>query len=373
MAAAGGAGGRDRDTEKHMRAFLAMVKANLKMVVRNRQALFWNLAFPALFIIIFGTVFDPDGDISITVGVAGETSDFQTATIDAMKSSDAFDVKTGTVENELKKLDDGDRSVVLVFGAPPAGSTDPAITLYYDNTSGPTADLATSSVRQVLFAVAQGEDPVQITDQPVSSDDISYIDFLVPGIVGMALMNSGIIGLSTAFVTYRERGILRRIKVTPFPLTSFILARVVSQLVVAVAQAVILIGLAMLLFDLDLQGNPLLILLMVIAGALAFLSIGFAISGFARNTETAASYSNLITFPMLFLSGVFFSIDSAPGWLQGVTRILPLRYLVDGLRDPMTRGDGLGTIWLDFLVLLGTFAAAMIFAVRFFRWESRTA
>jgi ABC-2 type transport system permease protein len=356
-----------------MRAFLAMVKANLKMVVRNRQALFWNLAFPALFIVIFGTVFDPDGDVNITVGVAGDPSAFQTATIDAMKSSDAYDVKTGTVDEELDKLDDGDRDVVLVFGPPPAGSSDPSITLYYDNASGPTADLATASVRQILFAVAEGQAPVQIAEQPVSANDVSYIDFLVPGIVGMALMNSGIIGLSTAFVTYRERGILRRIKVTPFPLTSFILARIVSQLVVAVAQAVILIGMSMALFGVDLEGNPLLILLAVIAGALAFLSIGFAISGFARNAETAASYANLITFPMLFLSGVFFSIDGAPRWLQDVTRILPLRYLVDGLRDPMTRGEGLGTIWIDLLVLLATFLVAMVIAVRFFRWESRAA
>jgi len=139
----------------------------------------------------------------------------------------------------------------------------------------------------------------------------------------MSLMNSGVIGLSTAFVTYRERGILRRIKVTPFPLTAFILARVVSQVIVAVAQALILIALATLVFGLNVHGNPLLILFVIVVGALAFLAIGFAISGFARNAETAASYSNLITFPMLFLSGVFFSIDSAPACCRSPTSSTP--------------------------------------------------
>jgi ABC-2 type transport system permease protein len=143
--------------------------------------------------------------------------------------------------------------------------------------------------------------------------------------------------------------------------------------IVAVAQALILIALATLVFGLNVHGNPLLILFVIVVGALAFLAIGFAISGFARNTETAASYANLITFPMLFLSGVFFSIDSAPAWLRPITRVLPLSYLVDALREPMTRGRGLSSIWLDLAVLGATFAVAMLVAVRFFRWDARAA
>jgi ABC-2 type transport system permease protein len=354
-----------------MRAFIAMVKANLKMVVRNRQALFWNLAFPGLFIVIFGTIFNQDSSVDFTVGVTGDPSALQTGTVAAMKSSDAFTVKIGTTDEELKKLKDGDRDVVLVFGQAPQSGGQPAVQLYYDQTAGPTTQVALSAVRQVLFSVAQGENPVPIQEQPVSSENISYIDFFVPGVLAMALMNSGVIGLSTAFVTYRERGILRRIKVTPFPLTNFILARIVSQLIVALAQSVILVGLAWSIFDLHLHGNIFLIGLAVLLGALAFLSIGFAVSGFARNVETAASYANLITFPMLFLSGVFFTLDSAPSWLQPLTKVLPLRYLVNALREPMTRGRGLGTIWIDLLVLVATFLVGMIIAVRFFRWEAR--
>jgi ABC-2 type transport system permease protein len=226
---------------------------------------------------------------------------------------------------------------------------------------------------QVLMDVAGGERAPAATTQPIESLDIDYIDFFVPGILAMSLMNSGVIGLSTAFVTYREKGILRRIKVTPFSLTSFILARIVTTLIIAVIQAVVLIGLGVLIYDLTLRGNPLLILLAIMVGGLAFLAIGFALSGIARNTETAASYANLMTFPMLFLSGTFFPIDSLPVWLQGLTRILPLRYLIDALREPMMRGKGIGEVWLDLLVLLGVFAVAMAVAVRFFKWESRPA
>jgi ABC-2 type transport system permease protein len=142
--------------------------------------------------------------------------------------------------------------------------------------------------------------------------------------------------------------------------------------IVAIAQSLILVGLAWAVFGLVVRGSWLLIFVAIVLGSLAFLAIGFAISGFARNVETAASYANLVTFPMLFLSGVFFPIDSAPAWLQPITHVLPLSYLVDALREPMTRGEGLSAVWLDWLVLLATFAIALTVAIRFFRWEARS-
>lgn len=353
-----------------MRPLLAMIKANLKMNVRNRTALFWNLAFPAIFILIFGAVFGRSEGVEFDIGIAGEESAYQTGVAAAMEANDAFNVTTGSRDDELAELEDGDRDVVILFGAPANGGW-PEVTLYYDETEGPNADVALNVVRQVLLGVAQGESPVRISEQAVTAEDITFMDFFIPGILAMSLMNSGVIGLSTTFVSYREQGILRRIKVTPFRLSSFIMARVIAQLIIAVAQAAILVGLAWAVFDLHLRGNPVLIVLMIILGALAFLAIGFAISGIARNTETAASYANLITFPMLFLSGVFFEIDSAPAWLQPITKVLPLSYLVDALREPMTRGHGLAAVWLDILVLLGTCAVALAIAVRFFRWDAQ--
>lgn len=357
-----------------MTAFVAMVKANMKMVLRNRQALFWNLAFPAIFILIFGAVFSDGSQVSFDVGVAGEPSPYRDAVVRQLESDGAtYDVHVGATDAELGELDDDDRDMVLVFGAQGAGQAAAPVEIAYDDTGGPTADVGVNVMRQVLLGVAGAEDAVPITTRGVSSIDIDFIDFFVPGILAMSLMNAGVIGLATSFVTYRERGILRRIKVTPFSLTSFILARIVTQLIVAVLQAGILIALGRLVYGLTLRGNVLVILLAIAVGALCFLSIGFAISGIARNTETAASYGNLVTFPMLFLSGVFFDVDAMPGWLRPIVNVLPLKYLVDALRQPMTRGNGLADIWVDLVVLLGVFVVAMAVAVRFFRWDARAA
>lgn len=355
-----------------MGSLLAMIKANLKMTVRNRSALFWNLVFPAIFIVLFGAIFGRQ-TVDVRVGVTGADGALRAATVASMDGNAAYRVtEDGDEGTELQALKDGERDVVLVFGPETPGQPAP-VTMYYDNAAGPNAQVAISAVRQVLLTASQVENPVPIEEVGIAGADISFIDYFVPGILAMALMNSGVIGLSTAFTTYRERGILRRIRVTPFRLSSFVLARVISQLFVAVLQALILILLAKLLFGLDVAGNPLLVLLVVIVGGLAFLAIGFAISGMAKNTETAASYANLVTFPMLFLSGIFFSMDNAPSWLQPVTKVLPLPYLVDAMRQTMTHGRGFSAVRTDLAVLLATFVVAMVVAVRFFRWDARAA
>jgi ABC-2 type transport system permease protein len=354
-----------------MTALLAMVKANVLMSLRNRAALFWNLAFPAIFIVIFGLVFGRGASVEFDVGVAGPESAFRDAVVAALQKNPVFTVSLGEEASELAALQDGHRGVVAVFGARPTGdgAEFPPVTLYYNETEGPISQVAVGAVRQTLLDVAGGPPPLPLDVRPVTAQDVSFMDGFAPGILAMSLMNSGVIGLATAFATYRERGILRRIRVTPFPLPSFILARVLSQLIIAALQAVILIGMAWGLFGLHLRGNLLVVLLAVVAGALAFLAIGFAISGIAPNVETAASYANLITFPMLFLSGIFFSMENAPAWLRPITKVLPLAYLADALREPMTLGNGLGAIWLDLLALTITFVVAMAVAVRFFRWE----
>lgn len=354
-----------------MTSFLAMVTGFLKMTMRNRTALFWNLIFPVIFILVFGTVFN-NGDFSASVGVAGAPSEFHSAVAQTLQESDVFEVSTGSADDELAALRDGDRDVVVVFEDEPASGGYPTVQLYYDEAAGPNAQISVNAIQQVLTNVAQGPSPVTVQAQPVETLDISYMDFLLPGILAMSIMNSGVIGLSTSFVTFRERGILRRIKITPFPLTSFVTARVISQLIIAVPQALILYLISHFLFGVDIQGNILLVILSIFIGSLAFLAIGFAVSSIAPNVETAASYSNLITFPMLFLSGVFFGVDSAPGWLEPITKILPLRYLVDALREVMTRGKGLDAIWQDWLFLGVTALIAVFIAVRFFRWDART-
>ncbi|HEV2074508.1 MAG TPA: ABC transporter permease [Thermomicrobiales bacterium] len=350
-----------------MQSFVAMVVANLKMTVRNRQAIFWNLAFPAIFILMFGAVFG-NGDLDqFTVGIAGGESEFRAAVIDSMRNTDAFDIHEGSTDEELAALKKDDRSVVLVF---PEEGSDGAVEMYSSEASGPSGQIATGVTRSVVMEVAGQSSGISIEQKQISTLNASYIDWFIPGILGMSLMNSGIIGISTAFVSFREKGILRRIKVTPFALWKFILARIVAALVISLVTSGILIGIGWLIWDLTVRGNPLLVIAVLVVVSMAMLAIGYAIAAFARNTETAATYANMVTFPMMFLSGVFFPLGSMPDWLQPLISIMPLKYGVEALREPMLYGNGLGTIWQDLLILAAIFVAFMAFAIRFFKWDA---
>src|SRR5699024_5015034 len=132
----------------------------------------------------------------------------------------------------------------------------------------------------------------------------------------------------------------------------------------------ILIGFGKLLWGLTIRGHPLLITGVIIVVAMSMLAIGYAIAAVSRNTEIAASYANLITFPMMFLSGVFFPVASMPIWLRPLINIMPLKYGVDALREPMLYGNGIESIWIDLLVLAGLFVVFMVFAVRYFKWDA---
>jgi ABC-2 type transport system permease protein len=186
-------------------------------------------------------------------------------------------------------------------------------------------------------------------------------------------MNGGMVGLSAAFVAMRERGVLKRIKLAPFPLISFITARVATQLLVMLCHAAILLGLAKLIFNLDIVGNLVEVAVVIFLGSLAFLAIGFFVAGVSRQQEGATVLAQLISFPMLFLSGVFFPLDRSPVWLQDVAKALPLTYLADGLRQVVVYGASLASLWGDLLALVLTTAVGIALAVRLFRWEPRRA
>lgn len=358
-----------------MTALRHMIVANFKMTLRNRMAIFWNLAFPAIFIVLFGLLLTMDVD-RFSIGIVGEdVSLLATELSGELRASEVFEVTTGSSTAELDALNQGDRSVVILFSEGTNGQLNAE--LHFDQSDPQMGEVALRTVQQFLneanLAAMGGDVPIATTVEAVDANTLRYIDFLVPGILAMSIMNTGVIGLSTAFVSYREKGILRRIKATPFPLSSFIIARIVSQVVIIVVQALILMLLGMLLFDLRIDGQLINVVLMVTVGAVAFLALGFVISSFARNAEVAASLANAVTFPMLFLSGVFFSVDDAPSWLQPVTRLMPLRYLADGLRDLMVGGATLPDQWLNILVLLGTAAVAVFFSMRLFRWDASPA
>ena len=360
-----------------MKPFVSMVRANLKMTVRNRMNLFWLLVFPAVFILLFGYLVGGNSNFSAGVGVVnGSATPISKQMVSVMKKSKIFELQNGAKKEELQKLKDGKITAVLVFPEKAVQGKPLRVQSYIDKSKQGTSQATAAAIGQIAEQFNQqaaGPTPriIALNTRSVQSKNLRFIDFLVPGLLGMSIMNNGLIGLSSAFVVMRERGILRRVRVTPFPLMSFIAARVLTQLLIALLQATILLGMAKVAFNLSMVGSLLNVAAFVILGSLAFLTIGFFIAGVSRKVESANALANLVGFPMLFLAGVFFPLDQAPTWIQYVAKVLPLSYLADGLRQVMIYGASISHLWVDATALLATAVIGLLLATRFFRWEPK--
>ena len=360
-----------------MSRLASMTVANVKMTFRARQALFWNLALPLILMGLLGLVLS-NGSFGATISVVGK-GPVATLVKDQLQAISGITLKTGTESAERAALKKGDRDAVVVVPDAPAVAGGPLqITLYYDQTNLSQSDATVSLVSQVVQGVNEqlierqthALPQIVLHQEGISSVSTRYIDFLAPGVLAFSIMTSGIIGIASRMVGYREKLILKRLRATPLRAWEFVLSNVVSQLVVVLAQVAVLLLAATLFFNVHIQGSLLTVILLSLLGGVAFLTIGFAISGFAATEEASSAIGNLLTMPMMFLSGVYFPLSSAPGWLKPIVNVLPLTYLVNGLRDVMEKGNTINSVGQDFAVLAITAVVGFAVAARTFRWDS---
>jgi ABC-2 type transport system permease protein len=274
----------------------------------------------------------------------------------------------------IRQVHDGDRDAALVF-TPGANGTYRA-RLYTSNTSATQAGI----IKGIVFGAADrvsiaatGHSPaLAFQARSVDSSSLNYVDFLLPGIVALSIMISAVIGLATILVDWRNRGILRRLKLTPIPLAEFFASRVTASLVVAVMQLAVLLAFGRVVFGIHVSSTAWAAIPVALAGCLCFLAMGFAIGSVVSNPETGDAVSQAITNPMMFLSGVFFPVAAMPWFVQNIARVLPLYYMANGLRDTTVRGLSLTHVAGDIGVLLAATAVLAVIALRSFRWEPST-
>lgn len=370
-----------------MRLFASVTVASLKMYFRNRQAIFWSLFFPLLIMVIFGLL-DFDRFNPPRVGVVDRAENRASAALieglRAAGDSDVIKLSSGAGDEMLRQLDDGDLHAVVEipegFGRPDDMST---VRVLYDSNrpqeSGVTLNIIGEVLDRVFMDLAQVppefrvENRFQIVPEAVKGQGQGYAGFLVPGVVALSIMQLGIFGVAFTLVRYRAQGVLRRLKATPIDPAHFLAGQVVTRMIIAVLQAALLFGVGAIVLGVTIgRNNPaawLLLLVISILGAILFISLGLAVSGFAKNEDTAAPLTNIIAMPMMFLSGVFFPVSSLPDFISAVSRYLPLTFLANGIRSVAVDGGGLGDIAGDLAGLLAWCAVAFALSTRTFKWE----
>lgn len=356
---------------------LSLTEASMKIWLRDRQAILWTFFLPLILIVVFGILdFGSFGGVDLGV-IDRAGSDTSRGLLTNIRSLETFDISdTGTEAEERKALLAGDRDLVLIIG-PDFGKTDRSgqrnVTVLYNQGQPREAQAGQTIIQQVLDEITFADTAVssrfRIDAQAVNSRNLRFIDFLLPGLIGMSIMQMSLFSVAFTFVQMKNRGILRRLLATPARPASFLVAQVVTRLMVSLLQTLVLLGIAVIFFDVNIAGSLGAILVLALIGGTVFISLGFAISGWAKSEEVAAPLANIVALPMMFLSGVFFPRDALPGGLSAFADFLPLSFLADALRAVTVDGEVLWSQWGEVAGLAVWMTISFFIAVRLFRWE----
>ncbi len=355
-------------------AFLQLVVSQATMLRRNVGFWLSSIIMAVLSMAVFGWLFNPDTQAFDLAVVDEDRTEASQALVQAFDGLENVELKRGSQEEERGALEDGDRGAVVVvpqgFGAE-LGEGAASLVVYYDNTNPIRIGYVTSTVDAVVdnynASVVGQTSAVTVEKQAVDTDSVRFIDFLTPGMVGMMIMWVNL-GVGFLLVTWREQGILRRLGVTPLSPGILIASQAVSFALISLTQTVIILSMGFLIFDVEVTGSYLWLALTVILGLLAMLSVGYIIASLLKTVTSVNAVINLVAFPMIFLGGSYFPLDTPPV-MAPLVNAIPLTHLNNALREVVNHGGDLGDLWLSWTILAAWIVSGFVLSIRLFRWQ----
>jgi ABC-2 type transport system permease protein len=336
--------------------------SRLREFYREPEALFWVYGFPLLLAIGLGIAFwNREPDPSVVDVEQGADDPAATELADRLRSAGLV-VELHTEAECRLRLRNGKTALFVV----PASD---GYTYVYDKTR-PESQLARSQVDDAIVRWKTDADGKwRTTLEPVSDPGSRYIDFLMPGLMGLNLMGGGLWGVGFVIVDMRVRKLLKRLLATPMRRNHFLLAILGARLVLMLPDMLLLLLVGRFVFSVPMHGDLLTLSLVIVVGAAAFAGIGLAVACRTEKTETVSGLMNLVMLPMWLLSGTFFSSKRFPDVAQPFIQALPLTQLNDALREVMLEGLGLDKIAWRLGILAAWAVVSFVFALKFFRWQ----
>jgi len=374
--------------------FWWMIKKELISLKRHPARLVSILAFPIIMILLFGYGMGGEmTDLPIVV-VSQSHGDLTDLTLDTIKGTETYHVVEviDDMDEGKQRVDRGDvkAAIILPSDYDKDSSQQKSVTLYLDSSDQMASQILESSTQGIFYRLSNmvaSQTSVSTKDADIEpsvmhslnnfKDDISlhinriygnikYIDFLVPAILGMTIMMSCMMGMGATIAGERETGELARLFMTPTSVSTVIGGKIAAKLLIELVRALILIFMAVLLFQVSIKGGFLQTFIVLVIGALCFVGFGIMLSARTQTQEDYAQISLPFSMPMMFVSGVFYPIETMPWILQKLAYIFPLTYLNDAMRGIMLKGQTLGDVWLDLVVLLGFTVLFFIIGVKRF-------
>jgi len=338
---------------------LQLTLMRLRELRREPGTLFWVFGFPILMSIALGLAFRSTGPEPIRVGVLPGVS----AEVAGALTAGGVTVKPldeAAARNELR----AGRVAVVLVPPPSAG----AVLGYRYDDKRPESRLGRAVVDDILQRAAGRRDPRAVQDELVRERGARYIDFLIPGLIGMNLMSGSMWGIGWVLVNMRVRKLLKRLLAAPMRRRHLMYAQALARLVMIPIEMVVILVFARLAFDVRMAGSWPALALVSVTGSASFAGLAILVASRAQNSETVSGLMNLVMLPMFVLSGVFFSSDHFPAFMQPAINALPLTALCNGLRAVIIDGAGIAGIAGSVIVMAIWGAISFVVGMRLFRW-----
>jgi len=336
-----------------LKRILAVVVARNREFYRDKAGLGWNIFMPVVMVLGFAFIFSSPDEALYKVGVLGHpAADQRLAFLDARHIRFIpMDGEAAAIEKvRYHRID-----LLLDLRDRPR---------YWINEQS-----ARGYVVERLLLQSLASPSTDISREAVSGRPVRYVDWVLPGVLAVNVMFSSLWGVGWVIVRYRKNGVLRRLRATPLTAGEFLVAQIVSRLLVVCGVTLLVFIGTDALLDFPMRGSYLALALVFLAGAIALVSLGLTVSARVRSEELADGLLNLMSWPMMILSGVWFSLDGTNAWAQRIAELLPLTHMVDAARRVMLDGATLADVALDIGLLLGIGAVLLTLAARTFRWQ----
>ena len=343
--------------------------ARLRELLREPEALFWVYGFPILMTLALGIAFrnQPVEQIVVDI-VAGPASEATQDALSKSASPERFKTRVLPELEAVTRLRTG-RTDLVVMPGNSADATGPPHYEYRFDATQPKSVLARSAVDDQLQRAAGRRDVAEVKLVRVDSPGSRYIDFLVPGLLGMSLMGGGMWGVGFVTVDMRRRNLLKRFLATPMKKSHFLAGLMVSRMLFMVPEVLILLVFARYAFGVVIHGSLAAVVLLILLGAVTFSGLGLLVASRAQTIEMVSGLMNLVMVPMWIFSGIFFSSERFPEAMQPIIQVIPLTPLIDALRAVMLEGAPLAAQLTRIGILCAWGAVSFALALRWFRWR----
>ncbi len=350
--------------KNNLNQFKQMFLAQLKLTMREKQAWFWGIFFPVILMVIFMVIFSGSSneDFSAEIALVNEGSNQTSEILLAQINQNALlDIKSGEAVNREQaekwvKDQEVDAAIILPRSVE---KTSLLLIVNKENEQGVTTQAISGMldklVQQVNLSVTNTVPMYQLEFKTISSgsSELNYTDFLLTGMIALAIAQGGLFGM-VDLVEMRRKGLIKRLRMTPAKMSIFGISDMTMRLLFSIIQIVLLSLIGVFVFGANLYINFLSLGIVFLFGALSFNALGYLISSFSKTSEAYMGVANIGSFIMMFLSGVFIPIETMPSWIQPLSNVLPLTYFVDGLRDTMIYEASIfsRSLWFGILIVL---------------------